>query len=581
MLKQLLFTCVLTLLFLNLSSQISFEEKAEVLGIDRAYGLGNFGGGICFFDFNHDGWDDITMATGYGDSIYFYTNNYGVFEQIIPSPIPNTFRVKHILWADYDNDNDYDLFVSAHTQQNRLYKNEGGMNFIDVTVEAGIDTVSMYTTAATWGDVNNDGWLDLYLTIYHDDLSPFGNQLYLNNGDGTFTDIASSAGVTDFGGQTLGVVFSDFDDDGDQDLYLAVDRFAGNTVFVNNGDNTFEDVSQTCGGGIEMNAMCATPGDYDNDGDEDFYFSNDQPFGSKLAKNLGNATFEEVAEDAGVDWEYIGWGSVFLDADLDGDLDLFLSGMTNGSNNDESSIFYENMGDGTFIEGAEDSFQYDTIMSFSNATGDINNDGLLDIVVNNRKNTKVTLWENTTISDKNFIKIYLRGTVSNRDGIGSSIKVFTNGTMQYRYTHCGSGYLAQNQGYSLFGLNEHDIIDSIEVKWLSGIIDVIYDIPVNQLITIEEGAGISGVDKYIDNDNIFRIYPNPANDILVIEKLESDIEIAEIWIRNLEGRLIEFYDINRRQNRISLSLQNLSSGIYQLILSTEDGLITKKIIVIK
>lgn len=579
--KQLSLFYVFIFLFLNLTSQISFEEKAVELGIDRSYGIGNYGGGICFFDFNRDGWDDITMATGLGDSIYFYTNNNGVFEQIIPSPIPNTFRVKHILWADYDNDDDYDLFISAHAQPNRLYKNNGGLNFTDITVEAGIDTVSMYTTAATWGDFNNDGWLDLYITIYYDDSSPYGNQLYMNNGDGTFTDIASTAGVTDLGGQTLGVVFSDFDNDGDQDLYLAVDRFTGNTVLVNNGDNTFEDVTQTCGGGIEMNAMCATPGDYDNDGDEDFYFSNDQPYGSKLAKNLGNGTFQEVAEEVGVDWEYIGWGSVFLDADLDGDLDLFLSGMTTGSNNDESSIFYENLGDGTFIEGAEDSFQYDTIMSFSNATGDINNDGLLDIVVNNRKFIKVTLWENTTVTDKNFIKINLKGTVSNRDGIGSSIKVYTDGTMQYRYTHCGSGYLAQNQGYSLFGLNEYNIIDSIEVKWLSGVIDVIYNIPVNQLITIEEGLGISGIDNKTKNDNYFRIFPNPTKDIIIIERLRSDFEFTEIRLMNMEGRFIKSYDISHSQNRITLSLPNLPAGIYQLIFLTGDGMVAKKISVIE
>jgi hypothetical protein len=573
---KILFTsCLFFLVNIMLFSQISFEESSQEMGISDTFGPSIFGGGgVTFYDFNHDGWDDISMATTEGDSINFYLNVEGSFEKILPSLVNNTAQVKNILWADYDNDGDDDLFVTGYSSGTNLYQNQGDLTFIDVTLDAGIITPPMGYQGAAWGDIDNDGFLDLYITTNSN--GPFEtNYLFINNQDGTFEDITQSAGVVDSLKSPFGLVFSDLDSDGDQDMYLSIDHNGGNSVFINQGDNTFHDETASCGGGLELYSMCIAAGDYDNDGFEDFYFSNMPPEGSKMAKGNGDGTFTEVAEEAGVNWMSDGWGANWFDADLDGDLDLFVCGCHNILDGFESSVFYENQGDGTFTSLPMCGFENDTIRSYSNAIGDVDNDGYPDIVVNNEEGYNLTFWHNTTQNENHYLKVRLVGVDNNINGIGSWIEVYNDGIRQRRYTHSANGYLAQNTSYEIFGLGLNSAADSVKVLWLNGEIDVFYNVEGDQLFSIVEGTGINtGIEE--DLLEAFTLYPNPAKDKIIIDLPANFPIVKSISILDLAGKHIKTQKVFSIDNTITIDINELTNGVYILNLRSEKTVFNKR-----
>jgi hypothetical protein len=403
--------------------------------------------------------------------------------------------------------------------------------------------------------------------------------LYLNDGQGSFTDITEQTNIFDTQKPSFGMVFSDLNGDGYQDMYFSVDHFFGNSVYLNNGDLSFEDVTQTCGGGLEMYAMCIAAGDYNNDGVEDFYFTSMPPDGAFLSRCKGNGTFNEVSIEAGVNWQSDGWGSIWLDSDLDGDLDLFVNGQVPAGTAFDVSIFYENMGDGTFTELVGSNIDNDVARSFSNAVGDFNNDGLPDFVVLNGEEYNITLWENTTATYNGFLKVDLKGVESNRDGIGSWIEVYTETLSQFRYTHCGNGYLAQNMGYELFGLEKYELIDSVRVKWLSGTVDVLYDVLPNQKITITEGetSSSTGIENYLSSKIV--LYPNPANDFIHIMSTDPSIIINSIILFDVKGNEVPFTIIKQFKAAISFGVSMIESGAYQLQVVSNKGVVSKSLVI--
>lgn len=574
------FTILFSLIFINGFAQISFEENAYGLGVDETFGPEIFGGGgVTFFDFNSDGLDDISMATTVGDSINFFINMGGYFEKVIPSFVGDTSQVKNILWGDYNNDGNPDLFVTGYHSGFKLYLNLGDLVFEDVTEASGLvsNNESGFQGAA-WGDINNDGYLDLYITTNDGSFDP--NYLYINNTDGSFENITLEAGVSDSIKSPFGLVFSDLDDDGDQDMYLSIDHNGGNTVFINNGDNTFEDVTTTCGGGLEMYSMCISAGDYDGDGIEDFYFSNMlmPPVGSRLTKGNGDATFTEVSDDAGVNWQNDGWGSSWLDADLDGDLDLFSVSCHDTILGFESCVFYENQGDGTFISLDYCGFEIDNTKNFSCAIGDIENDGYPDIIVNNDEGYPLSIWQNTTINENHFIKIDLEGTESNKDGIGSWIEVYIDGEMQRRYTHNANGYLSQNTSYEIIGLGLSETIDSLKVIWLSGIIDIAYDVMADQRLTIVEGEGATTIDE--QQLHSFVLFPNPSSSSISINFSSYFPEIKRIDFYNIEGRLVKSINVSANADHLNLDINDLKEGLYLINIVSENEIFSKRLSVI-
>lgn len=554
----------LTLIF-NLSiAQVSFNNETSDLGIDVLCGNTVFGHGITFFDYDNDGWDDITIASAQGDPIRFLKNINGNFVNHNLNISENNWRNKQVNWVDIDNDGDNDLFITSDTSSNRLFENLGNMILQDITVASGMLTEVLITYGASWGDYNNDGFLDAYLSN-RDTSIP--NVLYKNNGNNTFTIANIEAGLSPLETLSFCSAFFDYNNDGYQDIYIANDKVEySNTLYKNNGDGTFLDVSSISGTDISIDAMSVTISDYNNDGWMDIYVTNDVP-GNVFLKNNGDGTFTNVAAQTDTTFNSVAWGAVFLDADNDADLDLYVSGEHDGTVSGYlSSAFYINNNDGTFNLN-NSAIPNDFAISYSNAIGDTDNDGYPEIAVNNINHSNINLWKNNTNTSNNWLKVKLEGTQSNKNGIGSIIEISLEGETQYRYTLCGEGYLSQNSATEFFGIGTRTTIDYVNVKWLSGVEDIIYNVSVNQLLNITEGETLSTNESKLNSINL---YPNPVLDNLYIESTNL---INRILIHDIYGKVVLTHVPN--QLFTILNTESLSHGVYFVDISGEN---TRKVI---
>ncbi|MEM6376803.1 MAG: FG-GAP-like repeat-containing protein, partial [Bacteroidota bacterium] len=554
-----------------LSSQILFENNAQIRGIDMTCGNGFLGNGVSFFDYDNDGWDDITLTTDGTNGIAFYKNYDGFFvEQTLNIPLID-YQTKQVNWVDYDNDGDYDLFVTSDTNGNRLFNNTGNLNFEDVTVAANLPLDNLFTFGASWGDYNKDGFLDVFISNRDINLL-IPNFLFKNNGDGTFSNVSVAAGIGTESHLSFCSAFFDFNNDGFQDIYVSNDKVShANLLYHNNADGTFTEAAAITGTDVSIDAMTVTVGDYNNDGWFDLYITN-SPTGNVFFRNNGDTTFTDIAASTGTTFNSVGWGAVFFDAENDTDLDLYVSASETGSSASYiSAAFYRNQGSDAFTIPNDAGFANDNRSSYSNAIGDINNDGYADLVVSNVFNEDIFLWENLSNTTNNWLKVKLEGTTSNRDGIGSVIEVSANGGKQYRYTLCGEGYLSQNSGTEFFGLGPHSVIDYVKVKWLSGTEDILYNVTANQLLTIVEGTSPLSVNEF--ENTAFTITPNPTEDRVSVTS-SSLIESVELY--NNLGQIVLKSKVNKEQ--IHLDLSSYTSGIYILKASTSSGSSTKKIV---
>ncbi len=550
--------CILLLFSIcSINAQVFFADQSSIVGITEDTGVVNMGGGVSFVDYDGDGWDDITLSTGNGESIQFYKNFDGFFVQESLLPVDLNFQNKSISWVDFDNDGDKDLFVTSQTDGNRLFERGSDNSLIDITTSSGFIAENMFTYGASWGDINNDGCLDVYLSNYTDG-STITNYLYQSNCDGTFTEVANEIGLSNTPALTFCSGFFDFNNDGWQDLYLANDKMHQNKLYKNNGDGTFTDVSQSSGTDLIIDAMSVTIDDFNSDGYLDIFITNTPDdiavtIGRTfLLRNNGDETFTNSSESSGAQLNSWSWGASFFDAENDGDLDLYVSCSYDGSNGFPSYGFYENTGFETF-ENSEMAGFDNNVRSFSTAVGDTNNDGFVDIVVNNNNQTPF-VWNNLTTTDNNYIKVKLTGTVSNRDAIGSKIEISVNEDRQYRYVMCGEGYLSQNSLVQSIGIGEASTIDYIKVTWLSGIEDIVFNVASNQLVTITEGSTLS---LHNDEETISLEYQNPVNEFLNIKS--SDVIYHTTIYTSLGAKVIEESVLNKN---LSVSCSALDAGIY-------------------
>jgi len=568
--KKLNISIIFLTFTFSVVAQISFTESSTSQSINVSHGSYILPAGISFFDFNNDGWDDLTFASQDGDPIYVFQNNSGFLSLINLNFTDYQNDTRQINWVDIDNDGDNDLFIVSNNASNRLYLNDGNMNFTDITILSGISTTLFNSWGGAWGDYNNDGFLDLFLSN-RAIATGHPNILYRNNGNNTFTDVSISAGISNENHITFCASFFDFNNDGWQDIYMANDRFiTSNILYKNNGNGTFSDVSVSSGTDLSIDAMSTTIDDYNNDGWLDIYITNTSS-GNYFLENNGDETFTNVANSNGTLFESVAWGAVFLDADNDTDLDLYVSGMTDGTNGKLPSAFYENQGDDNFAIPSGAGFDSDTAPSFSNAIGDINNDGLPDISVLNREPSDNFLWMNTNTDGNNWLKVTLEGTSSNRMGIGSWIEISLGGDKQYRYTLNGEGYTSQNSGSEFFGLGNNTTVDYVKATWLSGVEDVLYNVSANQKLHIVESSTLSDTDNDIES---IALFPNPSKGNVTVR---TSLNNYEVNLYNILGA--SMYSESNLSNTTNFNFGNLISGIYLMKIISPQGETTKKIII--
>lgn len=440
---------------------------------------------------NNDGsFTDVTEAAG-------LTNLFSQLEN--PSVFFGLDGYKFgAFWGDYNNDGYPDIFFT-HLDKVQLFRNQGNGLFVEVTVPAGINRFNgCGNTNALWFDYNNDGFLDLFISDWR---RCSNNTLYRNNGDETFTNVTESTGLSSYFNNFSFVALPfDFNNDGFVDIFLMNDFSASNQVFINQNGVTFTEEAANYGVNQVVDAMGLTVGDFNNDGAFDFFITAINE--NLLLQNNGDNTFIDVASNFGVREAGWAWGAIFADFDLDADEDLIVAnGFEFGTQNTfENNFFFQN----NFSQGS---------VGFSNLTAtsifgvetistevldfDYDNDGDLDVYITNVDRPSF-FYENKTINfDEphayNWFKIILEGTVSNRNAIGTKIKLTTPQGDLYRY-YTGVGFLGQSIKPVHFGLDQSSQILSIEITWPSGLIETHQDLTSNNTIKAIEGQGFVVLD---------------------------------------------------------------------------------------
>ncbi|MGO8817635.1 MAG: FG-GAP-like repeat-containing protein [Terriglobia bacterium] len=507
------------------------------------------GSGIAAIDYDRDGYPDLYIVNGTTlegfpqgsepTNHLYHNNRDGTF-----TDVTRRAGLEHSGWGhgvcagDYDNDGFDDLFVTYYGQPNILYHNNGDGTFTDVTKAAGL-----YNPNPNWGsgcsfvDYNRDGKLDLFVAGYVEiqdekktplpgsgtncifkgvpvycgprGLQPFGKSyLYRNRGDGTFTDVSAAAGIRKAAGcYGLGVLTADFGNRGWPDIYEACDSVAS-LFYQNNRDGTFTERGVEAGvayteDGLEQAGMGVSAGDYDGDGFLDIFKTNFDDDVPDLYHNEGDGHFTLRTFDAklGSDLKKLRWGGGFFDFDNDGCPDLFIA---NGhvypeledqghpeSPYRQRNMLYHNLCNGTF-EDVTDSAGPGLELRRSGrgvAFLDYDNDGALDIAINNQ-NDPPTLLHNLGVRTNHWVTIRTVGTRSNRDGIGARISVVAGGRREIDEVRSGGSYISQSDLRVHFGLGLASKVDQLEIRWPSGAVDKLENLPADRFLTVQEGNGI-------------------------------------------------------------------------------------------
>ncbi|MBI5614201.1 VCBS repeat-containing protein [Candidatus Gottesmanbacteria bacterium] len=489
------------------------------------------GSGVSWADYDGDGKLDLLVVGGKKDkNIKLYKNmgNDTFVDVTKDAGIHSPSIVSAGIFGDYDNDGCPDLYLSMASNstdrignRDMLFHNTCKGTFVDVSSSAGMLN-TYHATGAAWGDYDNDGYLDVYVTNIGADI---GNKthviepniLYHNNGNGTFTNRIDAAGASgnaqcpkkiyDTGkkqeftlvGETreklsYQPVWFDYNNDGKLDLFIATDTGVS-PLYKNNGDGTFVDVTNDAGLCRFATGMGVAVGDYNRDGYLDLFVTNTGEY--FLWKNNGNGTFANVARKLGISRNLLGWGTGFLDLDNDGNIDIYaVNGIVGDAYSRRSITYFDdflfrNNGDGTFADVTFRSGLYGNEPKTGAAFGDYNNDGFVDVFIvsdamREKKSSQINRFYKNRGNGNYWITLKLVGIKSNRDGVGATVKLTTQGNAQTQQVISGSSFYSQNSSWLTFGLKDADRVDTINVFWPSGIRQSLSNISSNQKITIVE-----------------------------------------------------------------------------------------------
>jgi hypothetical protein len=506
--------------------QTNFKDVTEESGIDHQFVVfeGMFGGGACVFDFNNDGFDDLFITSGMNEDRMYRNNKDGTFQNIYEhSGLEETRHnvTQGAVGADINRDGWVDLFVTTITSKdsvkvipreiNLLFLNNGNSTFTNVTEEYKLGHLYSFSTGANFGDFNADGYPDLYVGNYfHEyegELSSISDAtivsstqtakgyLLLNRSGKFFSNVYEDYGLK-HKGFGFGGVFTDFDNDGDQDLFINHDFGYKQTpdLLLQNEypKKQFTDVSEEYNMDLKINSMGTGIGDYDNNGYLDYFMTNIRFNYFMVSQGPGRPYINKLKE-LGMSYVTISWGVNFADFDHDGDVDLFVANGDLNPNCVPMANFYFENNDGMFTERARAVGLSDYGIGRGSVTFDLENDGDLDILVINQKpvldypvSSATRLYRNDS-ANGNWVKIALNGIEAERHGIGSRIELIVDTTHMIREIDGGgSSHISQNSTTAHFGLGTASLIDSIIVTWTGGKKQILVNQKINTLLQVEE-----------------------------------------------------------------------------------------------
>ncbi len=510
-----------------------FQEIGSRIGLNFTHSIGasdmkniveSVGGGAAFLDYDQDGYLDIYACSGIwiegfsateepegilGNRLYRNRGD-GTFEDVTDrAKVSGDWYSMGVSVGDFNNDGFPDLFLSNYGA-NVLLQNAGDGSFRDVSKTAGIQGGKECSVGASWLDYDNDGLLDIYVGNYLNFdpeykyyYAPDGfpgplaydaqaDRLYRNLGNGTFEDVTEQMGIVDIDGRAMGVGAADYDHDGFVDICVANDHTV-NFLWHNEQGKGFKDLATPSGTGFSQAgeatvSMSVDYADYNKDQLIDIFISDDNY--CSLYENMGNGVFRDNSYSSGISvasGQFVGWSSSFFDFDNDGDPDLF---KTNGElkhlYGQEDQVF-ENLGDGTFADVSVRLGNYfeEEHVGRGACLGDYDNDGDVDIFIVNL-NSGAKFLRNNSGNKNNWMILNLVGTKSNRDGVGASIRLIAGDEVQIAQKKSTSGYLSQSDPRVHFGMAGHKQADRIEITWPSGEVQVLEQVPANQILTVTE-----------------------------------------------------------------------------------------------
>jgi hypothetical protein len=518
---------------------ITFKQDGTATN-EKNY-LETMGTGVGWIDYDQDGLLDLYFPQSAATDWYkpahplrselFHNNGDGTFTEVTDKAGVGAVGLyaQGVAVGDFDNDGYPDLYVTGYGRA-ILYHNNGDGTFTDVTQKAGVGDEGQWSTSAGWFDYDKDGYLDLIVCNYIE-WSPQNNvwcgehrpgyraychpdnyrgqhiRLYHNNHDGTFTDVSQKSGVGVPEAKGMGVVLADFNNDGWTDIFIANDTWP-NFLFLNNHDGTFRDVTFTSGvaaseDGKYEAGMGADAADVRGGGWFDIYVTHLDFELNRLYHNNHDGTFDDATYSSGVGSETTmlsGVSGKFLDYDNDGQEDIF---QANGAMLDNISLYhsevsypepklmFRNLGQGKF-QKVSDQLGPDFLrpkVGRGSAVADYDNDGDEDIAVSNRDDYP-ELLRNDGGNANHWLEVMLVGTKSNRDGVGASLKLASEGMVIFKQRKGGMSYMSAQDPRVHFGLGQRQRIESLEITWPSGTVDKLSSVPINQIITVKEGVGI-------------------------------------------------------------------------------------------
>jgi len=532
------------------SSAITFENAIEASKIKftlknsaspQRYTIETMAGGVALLDYDNDGLLDIFFTNGAAipslqktDATYynrlFHNNGDGTFTDVTEKAgVKGVGYSMGVAAGDFDNDGFEDLYVTG-VNANQLLHNNGDGTFTDITERAGVagkvpGLGKAWSVAAGWFDYNNDGLLDLMVINYLNydiktakhcvaeglpaycspvDFLGTPNILYRNNGDGTFTDVTKTSHIAEYVGKGMGVSFADYDNDGFTDVFISNDTFQ-NYLLHNNGDGTFTDMGIASGVAYNAfgNAVAGMGTDFrdiDNDGKPDIFETTMFGEGFPLFRNLGDGQFQDATGAAGLmtlSARLTGWGTGIFDFDNDGFKDLFTANSDILDNSMELAHrpyalpngLFRNLGNLTFEDLSRKAGSGFLVPAAHRgaAFGDLNNDGKIDIVTTSLNGSPEILM-NRSNNKKHWILFKLAGIKSNRDGLGTKIKITTVLGSQYNQATTAVGYDSSSDKRVHFGLDSATVVDKVELTWPSGIRQVMTNIKADQVVTVTESV---------------------------------------------------------------------------------------------